>query len=71
MPELLLAAVQEAPLLVYGVDGRLTRDEDLNRSEGDKLWNMASYISSLYFDSPRMSLYNARVRVSGIKLVLH
>ena len=63
MPELLLAAVQEVPLLVYGESGRLTRDEDLKRSEGDKLWNMASTISSVYFDSPKMSLYNARVRV--------
>lgn len=65
MPDLLLAAVQEVPLLIYGESGRLTRDEDFKRSEGDKLWNMASCISSIYFDSPSMSLYNARVRVSA------
>ena len=65
MSELLLVAVQEVPLLVYGESGRLTRDDDLKRSEGDKLWNTASSISSIYFDSPSMSLYNARVRVSA------
>ena len=70
MPELLLAAVQEVPLLVYGESSRLTRDDDLKRSEGDKLWHMASSISSIYFDSPTMSLYNARVRVRSDCCVL-
>jgi len=62
MTDVLLAAVREAPLLVYGVSGRLTSDQDLNRSEGDKLWNsLASSNNSVYFESKTMSLYKERI----------
>lgn len=65
MTEILLAVVEHVPLLVYGESGHLTKEEDLKRSEGDKLWNLSSSISSVYFDSPSMSLYNGRVNVSN------
>lgn len=62
MTDVLLAAAREAPLLVYGASGRLTKDEDLYRSEGDKLWNsLASSNSSVYFESKGMSLYKERI----------
>ena len=70
MTELLLAVVTAAPLLVYGEHGRLTKDQDLRRIEGGKLWNnLATTISSVYYDSPDMSLYKERIaRHEGAQL---
>jgi VTC domain len=69
--ELLLACVKEVPLLVYGRSGRLTLPPDLTVTESDKLWKaLASPISSVYFDSPKMSLYNERIaRKEGAQLL--
>jgi SPX domain protein involved in polyphosphate accumulation/uncharacterized membrane protein YidH (DUF202 family) len=65
LTELLLAAVAETPLLVYGRSGRLTAKSDKNKTEGNKLWDsLAAPISSVYFDSPDMSLYRERIRRS-------
>ena len=73
LTNLLLAAVSEAPLLVYGHSGRLTDKADriLTRSEGDKIWgSMASRISSVYFDSPDMCMYKERIgRPEGAQLL--
>lgn len=73
LTELLLAAVKEAPLLVYGIKGRLTdRAGYLSKaSEGDKLWDqLATPITSIYFDSPSMSLYKERLpRHEGAQLL--
>jgi len=64
-----VVAVKEAPLLVYGESGRLTKDQDLKRLEGDKLWNLASTISSVYFDSDDFRLYRERLaRHEGAQL---
>ena len=70
MTELLLAVVTAAPLLVYGEHGRLTKDHDLRRIEGGKLWNnLATTISSVYYDSPDMRLYKERIaRHEGAQL---
>lgn len=75
LTDLLLAAVEEAPLLVYGKSGRLTSKADClsqARSQGkDKLWDqLATPITSIYFDSPRMSLYKERLpRHEGAQLL--
>jgi uncharacterized membrane protein YidH (DUF202 family) len=70
MSDILLVSAGEAPLLVYGESGRLTKDEDLERPEGDKLWSAAATaISSVYFDSPDMYLYKKRLpRHEGARL---
>ena len=63
--ELLLSAVTEAPLLVYGRSGHLTNRRDVSRSEGDKLWDsLATPINSVYFDSPTMVMYRERIKRS-------
>lgn len=73
LTDLLLAAVGEAPLLVYGKSGRLTSKADClsQRCEGDKLWDqLATPITSIYFDSPKMSLYKDRLpRREGAQLL--
>ncbi|CAB9505437.1 Vacuolar transporter chaperone 4 [Seminavis robusta] len=73
LTDLLLAAVAESPLLVYGKSGRLTSKADClsQRSEGDKLWDqLATPITSIYFDSPSMALYQERLpRREGAQLL--
>lgn len=73
LTDLLLAAVTEAPLLVYGKSGRLTSKKDClsQRSQGDKLWDqLATPITSIYMDSPKMSLYRERIRrIEGAQLL--
>ncbi|KAL3921630.1 MAG: hypothetical protein SGILL_002649 [Bacillariaceae sp.] len=61
--ELLHTCIQEVPLLVYGSEGRLTSDEELNLLEKDKLWNtLATEISSVYYDTyPDAKLYHDRI----------
>jgi SPX domain protein involved in polyphosphate accumulation len=73
LTKLLLSCAGEAPLLVYGKKGTLTPKSDrLTRvSEGDKLWaSMVTPITSVYFDSPNMSMYKKRLaRVEGAELL--
>jgi SPX domain protein involved in polyphosphate accumulation/uncharacterized membrane protein YidH (DUF202 family) len=73
MTDLLLNVVQEAPLLVYGQNGRLTTKEDLSSKwvEGYTLWDsFGTTISSVYFDSPDMDMYKARLaRKEGAQLL--
>jgi SPX domain protein involved in polyphosphate accumulation len=73
LTELLVTAVQEVPLLVYGKKGNLTSKTELlsRRSDGDKLWDeLATSISSVYFDSPSMDLYKERIaRSEGAQLL--
>lgn len=63
--ELLLTCVGEAPLLVYGQSGSLSASFDILsrlRSDKDVLWDeLASTITSIYFDSPRLDLYRDRI----------
>ena len=78
--ELLLAAVSEAPLLVYGKSGRLTPHADCLTSSTttttskppiDRLWEeLAIPITSVYLDSPSLSLYGERLpRREGAQLL--
>jgi SPX domain protein involved in polyphosphate accumulation len=74
LTQLLLACAAEAPLLVYGRKGKLTSKKDRlarKQSDGGKLWDeLATSITSVYFDSNEMSLYNDRlVRVEGAQLL--
>ena len=71
LTKLMLICAAEAPLLVYGKTGPLTSKRDLRRIEGDKLWKtLASCITSVYFDSPDMSLYKERLkRAQGAQLL--
>lgn len=73
LTDLLLSAVAEAPLLVYGKSGRLTSKAEClsQRSEGDKLWDqLATPITSIYLDSPKMGLYKERLdRREGAQLL--
>eukprot|EP00980_Cylindrotheca_fusiformis_P001100 scaffold305_cov110-Cylindrotheca_fusiformis.AAC.18 len=71
LTDLLYACVQEVPLLVYGKSGRLTTAKDLESLENDKLWmELSTKISSVYFDSPSMSLYKDRIaRKEGAQLL--
>jgi SPX domain protein involved in polyphosphate accumulation len=63
LTELLLAAVTEAPLLVYGRSGHLT--DSAQKTEGNKLWDsLATPINSVYFDSPDMVMYAERIKRS-------
>lgn len=63
LTELLLAAVTEAPLLVYGRSGHLT--DESAKAEGNKLWDsLATPINSVYFDSPNMVMYGERIKRS-------
>ncbi|CAJ1968533.1 unnamed protein product [Cylindrotheca closterium] len=60
LPELLMTCASEAPFLVYGKTGRLSRAEDIPL---DDLWkNLSSKISSIYFDSPSLALYKERIK---------
>lgn len=70
LTDLLLTSVKEVPLLVYGRSGRLTTKAEYKHSEGDKLWdNLATPISSVYFDSPTMNMYKERIaRHEGAQL---
>eukprot|EP00529_Nitzschia_sp_RCC80_P005230 CAMPEP_0113491710 /NCGR_PEP_ID=MMETSP0014_2-20120614/27695_1 /TAXON_ID=2857 /ORGANISM="Nitzschia sp." /LENGTH=990 /DNA_ID=CAMNT_0000385507 /DNA_START=515 /DNA_END=3487 /DNA_ORIENTATION=+ /assembly_acc=CAM_ASM_000159 len=73
LTNLMLTCAGEAPLLVYGKKGTLT--PKMNRlmpmSEGDKLWSsMVTPITSVYFDSPDMSMYKKRLaRIEGAQLL--
>ena len=69
--DLLYTCAKELPLLVYGKSGRLTSKEDLNSTENDKLWkDLATKISSVYFDSPNLALYKERIaRREGAQLL--
>lgn len=72
LTDLLLAAVSEAPLLVYGKSGRLTSKSDTLKAEGDKLWDqLATPITSIYLDNPTtMALYQERLaRREGAQLL--
>jgi len=79
LTELLLAAVKEAPLLVYGKSGRLTSKQDClslspssrHPASKDKLWEeLATPITSVYLDSPDMRLYKERLpRREGAQLL--
>lgn len=73
LTELLLTAVSYAPLLVYGKSGILTSKTErlFQRDEGDKLWDqLATPITSIYFDSSTMSLYKERLsRKEGAQLL--
>jgi SPX domain protein involved in polyphosphate accumulation/uncharacterized membrane protein YidH (DUF202 family) len=70
LTDLLLTSVREVPLLVYGRSGRLTTKAECKHSEGDKLWDsLATPISSVYFDSPNMTMYKERIaRHEGAQL---
>lgn len=74
LPELLLMVSTLVPLLVYGRSGRLTTKKDrlsISRLESDGSWdNLATPISSVYFESQDMVLYKDRVvRSEGSKLL--
>jgi len=73
LTKLMLICATEAPLLVYGKKGPLTSTNrrDLSVSEGDKLWDtLATRITSIYFDSVFMSLYQQRLsRAEGAQLL--
>jgi SPX domain protein involved in polyphosphate accumulation len=72
LDDLLVAAVSEAPLLVYGRKGRLSNQQDLwKNSQGDIVWDsVAKSISSVYFDSSDMSMYRDRIaRHEGAQLL--
>eukprot|EP00980_Cylindrotheca_fusiformis_P001103 scaffold305_cov110-Cylindrotheca_fusiformis.AAC.21 len=71
LTDLLYTCVQEVPLLVYGKSGRLTTAKDIESLENDKLWKkLSTKISSVYFDSPSMSLYKDRIaRKEGAQLL--
>jgi SPX domain protein involved in polyphosphate accumulation len=65
LSELLYTCCQEVPLLVYGKEGCLTSDLELDALEKDKLWaSLATKISSIYFDSLDGTLYHDRIRRS-------
>lgn len=70
LTNLLVTCAQEAPLLVYGKKGPLT-DPSKQSSDGDLLWgSLATRITSVYFDSPDMSLYTERLaRAEGAQLL--
>ncbi|KAL3941835.1 MAG: hypothetical protein SGBAC_003881 [Bacillariaceae sp.] len=60
LPQLLMTCASEAPFLVYGKTGPLSRAEDIAM---DDLWkNLSSQISSIYFDSPQLALYSERIK---------
>lgn len=73
LSELLLMCVKEAPLLVYDQCGPLSASLDALALHGEKdfLWDdMASKISSVYFDSPKLDLYRERIaRKEGAQLL--
>ena len=79
LTDLLLHAVQEAPLLVYGRTGRLTSKSDClyqhndkyQQNAKDKLWDeLATPISSVYFDNEQHYLYKERLaRHEGAQLL--
>jgi SPX domain protein involved in polyphosphate accumulation len=73
LTKLMMLCAMEAPLLIYGKKGPLTstKQSDVNVSEGDKLWDsLATRITSIYFDSPDMSLYKTRLsRAEGAQLL--
>jgi len=59
LPRLLITCASEAPLLVYGKQGKLSQADD---SSLDDLWkNLSSRISSVYFDSDQLDLYRNRL----------
>eukprot|EP00529_Nitzschia_sp_RCC80_P005326 CAMPEP_0113503938 /NCGR_PEP_ID=MMETSP0014_2-20120614/34446_1 /TAXON_ID=2857 /ORGANISM="Nitzschia sp." /LENGTH=1025 /DNA_ID=CAMNT_0000399009 /DNA_START=219 /DNA_END=3296 /DNA_ORIENTATION=- /assembly_acc=CAM_ASM_000159 len=65
LDKLLLTCTAQVPLLVYGKSGRLsvTTEETTNWKD------VASSISSVYFDSPTMGMYKERIaRLEGAKL---
>jgi SPX domain protein involved in polyphosphate accumulation len=69
LTKLMMTCAKEAPLLVYGKKGPLTSTN--RHSDGDKLWDsLATRITSIYFDSDDMSLYNKRIdRAEGAQLL--
>jgi SPX domain protein involved in polyphosphate accumulation len=63
LPALLLLASTKAPLLVYGASGLLsTRLADVATNDNDLWSHVAVPVSSIYFDSPNMDLYHARIK---------
>lgn len=68
LSEVLLKSVTDLPLLVYGRSGLLQKD--ITNPSTEDLWSeLASPISSVYFDSANMDLYNERIKRSeGAKL---
>jgi len=70
LDKLLFACAKEVPLLVYGQSGRLTSQDDPHSLGRDHLWDkLSSPISSVYFDSARMSMYRKRIaRYEGAQL---
>jgi len=81
LAELMLELVSVLPLLVYGRTGRIRQKKKQNSSAPFKnrasnssinhLWNcLATPISSVYYDSRKMSLYKERIKRSeGAKLL--
>ncbi|KAL3918809.1 MAG: hypothetical protein SGILL_004060 [Bacillariaceae sp.] len=73
MTQLMMINSAEAPLLVYGKKGPLTSLNPLTMrsSDGDKLWDeLATIITSIYFDSGDMALYRERIkRAEGAQLL--
>ena len=72
LPALLMVAATEAPLMVYGKNGRLTsKTASESVTENETIWkSLASPIASVYFDSPAMDLYRQRIKRSeGAKLL--
>jgi SPX domain protein involved in polyphosphate accumulation len=65
LAEVLLKSAGELPILVYGKSGLLIENPK-DPSEGkDEFWkSMASPISSVYFDSENMDLYEERIKRS-------
>lgn len=70
LTKLMMICAAEAPLLVYGKKGPLTKPNS-RTSEGDKLWDgLATKITSIYFDSTNMDLYRERLkRAEGAQLL--
>lgn len=63
MPQVLIKSVSELPLLVYGREGLL--QENPKKPTNKQLWTeLASPISSVYFDSANMDLYKERIKRS-------
>jgi SPX domain protein involved in polyphosphate accumulation len=73
LTKLMMICAAEAPLLVYGKKGPLTstNNQDAKKSDGDKLWGeLATVITSIYFDSDDMILYHERLkRAEGAQLL--
>lgn len=71
LTKLMMICAAQAPLLVYGHKGPLTSSWTLSKSEGDKLWEtLATKITSIYFDSNNMDLYQERLkRAEGAQLL--